>query len=126
MVAKEVEMPKRKVEKILERTRESLIKDVEEAKKRLAEFREKTRALARRAKEGAVKTAQISRLRLEIVPLTQKRDRKLKELGKKAYSLIKTGRISIKGLESLTEEIRDLGAKIRGKEKEIKKIKKAK
>lgn len=119
-------MPKRKVEKILERTRESLIKDVEEAKKRLAEFREKTRALARRAKEGAVKTAQISRLRLEIVPLTQKRDRKLKELGKKAYSLIKTGRISIKGLESLTEEIRDLGAKIRGKEKEIKKIKKAK
>ncbi|MBA7626475.1 hypothetical protein ES703_33925 [subsurface metagenome] len=117
-------MAKKKVEKILERTKKNLIKDLEEAKKRLAEFRKRTTALARRAKEEAGKTARISRLRLEIVPLVQKRDRKLKELGKKAYRLIKSGKISEKNLKSLSEEIKNLETKIRRKEKEIKQLRK--
>lgn len=91
-------MAQKKIEGILEKTKKSLLRDLEEAKKRLAEFREKTTALARRAKEEAGKTARISSLRLEIVPLAQRRDRKLKEPGKKAYSLIKTGKLSAKSL----------------------------
>lgn len=115
---------KKKVEKILERTRKSLVRDLEEVKKGLAEFRKRTTALAKRAKEEAEKTARISRLRLEVLPLVQKRDRKLKELGKKSYYLVKSGKISGKGLKSLSEEIRDLETKIRRKEKEIKQLRK--
>ncbi|HEA46999.1 MAG TPA: hypothetical protein ENH97_01135 [bacterium] len=117
-------MTKKKVEKILERTKRILGKDLEEAKKRMAEFRKRTTALAKRAKEEVGKAAKISRLRLEIVPLTQKRDRKLKELGKKAYPLVESGKISQKDLKSLSEEIGNLEAKIRGKEKEIKQLRK--
>lgn len=113
---------KKKVEKILERTKKSLIKDLEEAKKRLAEFRKRTTILAKKAREKAGKTVRISRLRLEIVPLVQRRDRKLKELGKKAYRLVKSGRISQKGLKSLSKEMRNLETKILKKEKEIKKV----
>jgi len=115
---------KKKVEKILERTKKSLIKDLEEAKKRMAEFRKRTTILAKKAKEEAGKTAKISRMRLEIVPLAQKRDRKLKELGGKAYRLAKSGKISAKGLKSLSEEIRNLETKILRKEKEIKQLRK--
>lgn len=118
-------MPKKKVEKILEKTKKSLVRDLEEAKKRLAEFRKRTTTLAKKAREEVVKTTKISRLRLEIVPLVQRRDRKLKDLGRKAYYLIKTGKISGKGLKSLSEEIRNLEANIRRKEKEIREIKKA-
>ena len=117
-------MPKKRVEKILERTKESLIKDLEEAKKRLAEFKVRATALAKRAKEEAGKTARISRLRLEIIPLVQKRDRKLKELGRKAYQLVKSGKIFEKSLKSLSEEVKDLETKIRKKEKEIKQLRK--
>ena len=115
-------MTKKEIWKILEKTKKSLVRDLKEARKRLAEFRKRTTALAKKAKEEAEKAARISRLRLEIVPLTQRRDRKLKELGKKAYHLIKSGKISEKGLRSLSEEIRNLEAKIRRKEKEIKKV----
>ena len=115
-------MIKKEIEKILQRTKKSLIKDLEEAKKKLTEFRRRTTALAKKAKEEAGKTARISRLRLEIVPLAQRRDRKLKELGKKTYHLIKNGKISEKGLRFLSEEIGNLEAKIRRKEKEIKKV----
>lgn len=115
-------MPKKKVAGILARTKESLVKELEEAKKRLAELRKRTATLTKKAKEEAVKTARISRLRLEIVLLLQRKDRKLKELGKKAYHLIKSGRISEKDLKSLSEEIKDLETKIRGKEKEIKQL----
>jgi len=115
---------KKKVTKILERTKKSLIKDLGEAKKKLTEFRKRTAALAKRAKEEAGKTARISRLRLETIPLVQSRDRKLKELGKKTYPLVKSGKISEKGLKSLSEEIKNLEAKIQGKEKEIKQLRK--
>ena len=122
---KEEEMAqKKKVEKILERTKKRLIKDLEEAKKRMAEFRKRTTTLAKKAREEARKTARISRLRLEVLPLVQKRDRKLKELGKKSYYLVKSRKISGKGLKSLGEEIRDLETKIRRKEKEIKQLRK--
>ena len=121
---KEVKMAKKRIEGILERTKKNLIRDLEEAKKRLAEFRKRTTALAKKAKEEAGKTARISRLRLEVLPLVQKRDRKLKELGKKSYYLVKSGKISGKGLKSLSEEIRDLETKIRKKEKEIKRLRK--
>ena len=117
-------MAKKRIEGILERTKKNLIRDLEEAKKRLAEFRKRTTALAKKAKEEAGKTARISRLRLEVLPLVQKRDRKLKELGKKSYYLVKSGKISGKGLKSLSEEIRDLETKIRKKEKEIKGLRK--
>ena len=115
---------KKKVEKILERTKKSLIKDLEEAKKRMAEFRKRTTTLAKKAREEAGKTAKISRMRLEIVPLVQGRDRKLKELGKKTHHLVKSGKISAKGLKSLSGEIRNLETKIRKKEKEIKRLRK--
>ncbi|MCK4648857.1 hypothetical protein KAT51_04960 [bacterium] len=117
-------MAKKKVEKILERTKKSLIKDLEEAKKRMAEFRKRTTILARKAREEVGKTARISRMRLEIVPLVQRRDRKLKELGKKTHHLVKSGKISEKGLKSLGEEIKNLETKIRKKEKEIKRLRK--
>jgi hypothetical protein len=117
-------MPKKRVEKILERTKKSLIKNLEDAQERLAEFKKRTTTLAKKAKEEAGKTAKISRLRLEIIPLAQRRDRKLKDLGAKAYQLIKREKISKKGLKSLTEEIRNLEAKIRRKEKEIKELRK--
>ena len=119
-------MAKKKVEEILEGTKKSLIKDLDDAKRRLAGFKKRTAVLARKAKEEAGKTARISRLRLEIVPLVQRKDRKLKELGKKAYYLIKTGKISEKGLKSLSGEIKNLEANIRRKEKEVKEIKKVK
>ncbi len=115
-------MIKKEIEKILQKTKKSLIRDLEEAKKRLAEFRKRTTALAKKVRKEAEKTARISRLRLEIVPLAQRRDRKLKELGKKTYHLIKSGKISEKGLRFLSEEIRNLESKIRRKEKEIKKV----
>ncbi|MBU4128726.1 hypothetical protein L6304_02925 [bacterium] len=115
-------MIKKEVEKILERTRKSLIRDLEEAKKRLAEFRKRTTTLAKKAREEVGKTARISRLRLETIPLVQGMDRKLKELGKKTHHLVKSGKISEKGLKSLSEEIKNLETKIRRKEKEIKKV----
>jgi len=115
---------KKKVEKILERTKKSLIKDLEEAKKRMAELRKRTTILAKKAREEAGKTAKISRLRLEIVPLVQRRDKKLKELGKRAYRLIKSGKISQKGLKSLSKEMRNLEIKILKKEQEIKRLRK--
>jgi hypothetical protein len=117
-------MAKKKAEKILEKTKKSLVKDLEEAKKRLAEFRKRTTILAKKAREEAGKTAKISRMRLEIVPLVQGRDRKLKELGKKTHPLVQSGKISAKGLKSLSEEIRNLETKIRKKEKEIKRLRK--
>ena len=117
-------MAEKKIKGILERTRKSLVRDLEEAKKRLAEFRKRTTALAKRAKEEAEKTVTITRLRLEVLPLVQKRDRKLKELGKKSYYLVKSKKISGKGLKSLSEEIRDLETKIRKKEEEIKRLRK--
>ena len=117
-------MAEKKIEGILERTKKNLIKDLEEAKKRLAEFRKRTIALAKKAKEEAGKTARISRLRLETIPLVQRRDRKLKELGKKAYHLVKSGKISEKELKSLSEEIRELETKIWKKEKEVKQLRK--
>ena len=117
-------MAKKKVEKILERTKKSLIKDLEEAKKRLTEFKDRTAVLAKRAKEGAGKTARISILKLETIPLVQSRDRKLKELGKKTYPLVKSGKISEKGLKPLSEEIKNLETQIRSKEKDIKRLRK--
>ncbi len=117
-------MAEKKVMGILERTRKSLTKDLKEAKKRLTEFKDRTAVLAKRAKEEAGKTARISRLRLETIPLVQNRDRKLKELGKKTYPLVKSGKISEKGLKPLSEEIKKLETKIQGKEIEIKQLRK--
>ena len=41
-------MIKKEIEKILQKTKKSLIRDLEEAKKRLAEFRKRTTALAKK------------------------------------------------------------------------------
>lgn len=117
-------MAKKKVEKILEKTKKRLVRDLKETRKRLVEFRKRTTALAKKAKEEAGKTARISRLKLETIPLVQRRDRKLKELGRKAYHLIKSGKISGEGLKSLSEEIKNLEAKIWKKEKEVKQLRK--
>ena len=117
-------MSKKKIEKVLEKTKKSLVKDWEETRKRLVGFKKKTTILAIRVKKEAEKVAKISRLRIEILPLSQKKDRKLKDLGKRAYRLIESGKITPKDLKSLSEEIRGLETEIRGKEKEIKKLRK--
>lgn len=117
-------MAEKKVMGILERTRKSLTKDLAGAKKSLTEFKDRTAVLAKRAKEEAGKTVRISRLKLETIPLVQSRERKLKELGKKTYPLVKSGKISEKGLKSLSEEIKNLEVKIQKKEKEIKQVRK--
>jgi hypothetical protein len=117
-------MSGQKIEEVLEKTKKRLLEDLEETKKRLGEFKKRTATLAKKAGKEAEKVANISRLRLEMLPLLQEKDSTLKDLGTQTYRLVKSGKITLKKLKTLSTKISLLETKIREKEREIKKLKK--
>lgn len=83
---------------------------------------DRIRELMGRAKEGATDMAQVANIKLDIRGLEGRRDHLLRDIGRKAYAMHGEGR-RFAEFEAPCDEIAQVEARIRDKEKELQAVK---